>query len=113
MKVLSFVLPMLTLLLLVAADIIKPTPHEVWPVGSYQVVEISGDFHDNDTVAIFFNNDRDALLSGGPAERRYFHVNVPPHAVSPSGGYSELVIVHRHNYYLENVETVWVKVKDH
>ncbi|KAI9287580.1 hypothetical protein BC943DRAFT_318397 [Umbelopsis sp. AD052] len=110
MKLVSTALLFCTLLFVVAADIIKPYKYEVWPPGTKQIVEIDGDFHEDDTVAIFFNEDRDALLAGGPAYQKVFEVFVPWEAQSLPGQYSELVIVHRYQYYLNNVETVWVNV---
>lgn len=110
MKFVSVVLPLCSILCAVVADIIKPYPHQEWPVGSTQIVEIQGDFHEDDTVAIFFNEDRDALLGGGPANQKIFKVKVPWEAISPPGKYSELVVVHRYEYYLNDVETVWVNV---
>jgi hypothetical protein len=110
MKLVSFVLPLCSILCAVVADIIKPYSHEQWVAGTVQTVEIQGDFHENDTVAIFFNEDRDALLGGGPATQKVFKIKVPWEAVSPYGNYSELVVVHRYQYYLTDVETVWVNV---
>jgi hypothetical protein len=113
MKIVSSVLLLCSILCIVAADIIKPYAHQVWPAGTIQTVEIQGDFHEDDTVAIFFNEDRNALLAGGPASQRAFKVYVPWEAVSPPGKYSELVVVHRYQYYLNDVETVWVNVTSH
>ena len=113
MKLVSFVLPLCSILCAVVADIIKPYPHEEWVAGTIQTVEIQGDFQADDTVAIFFDKDRNALLGGGPAIQRFFEIKVPWEAVSPPGKFSELIIVHRYQYNLTNVETVWVNVTDH
>ncbi|KAI8579576.1 hypothetical protein K450DRAFT_241648 [Umbelopsis ramanniana AG] len=113
MKLVSTVLLFCSILFVVAADIIKPHPYQVWRAGTTQTVQIEGDFHEEDTIAIFFNEDRDALLAGGPASQKVFEVYVPWEAKSPAGKYSELVVVHRYQYYLNNVETVWVNVTTH
>lgn len=112
MKFSILLAPLIAGAVAVAADIIRPQPYVQWPVGTYQEVEIVGDYREGDTVAIFFDNDRSTTLAGGPALQHKFTIQVPKGAVSPPGGYSELLIVHRHNYYLQDVESVRVNVTE-
>ncbi|GAB5589229.1 hypothetical protein Unana1_04129 [Umbelopsis nana] len=107
---LSLLVSLLAAAAAVTADITRPKPYTEWPVGSTQVVEVEGNYIEGDTVSIFFNNARDSLLAGGPATQHTFQVQVPEGALSPPGGYSELLVVHRHNFHLQDVESVYVNV---
>jgi hypothetical protein len=112
MKFSILLAPLLAGAVAVTADIIRPQPYVEWPVGTYQEVEIEGNYIEGDTVAIFFDNDRSTTLAGGPALQHKFTIQVPEGAVSPPGGFSQLLVVHRHNYYLQDVESVLVNVTE-
>ncbi|KAI7907970.1 uncharacterized protein BX663DRAFT_464446 [Cokeromyces recurvatus] len=103
-----------TLCGIVLSNIIYPTTGITWEVGqSVNMILDSGQA--GETVSIFFNNDRDTILAGGPIDKgnvnsHSFQFTVPLKALSSAGGLTELLVVHRISGYLSSVDTVLVKI---
>ncbi|KAI7847475.1 hypothetical protein BDC45DRAFT_541870 [Circinella umbellata] len=91
----------------------EPKPYEVLYVGYPTTVLYDGSkFTDNDTVAIFFDEDRSQLLAYGPAKKGEFTFIVPEGALTPeSRKNSTLLAIFRRNLYLWAGYSVPVIVK--
>lgn len=63
-----------------------------------------------ETVDIFFANDRTDTLGSGPMTQHVFPFVVPAGAISPDDGTSLLLAVRRVNFYLNTVDAVNVRV---
>ncbi|KAG2194619.1 hypothetical protein INT46_000081 [Mucor plumbeus] len=87
-----------------------PTAGTVWKVGQRANVSFEPG-QNEEMVSVFFNNDRESFLGGGSvANGGTFQFTVPQKAVSLTGGFSELIAVHRINGYLQSVDNVKVRV---
>lgn len=65
----------------------------------------------DDTVTLFFADDRGDTLAGGPLSKNVFHFTVPQGAVSKGqDGKSLLLAVHRNHFYLNSVDAVNVRI---
>ncbi|KAK4518612.1 uncharacterized protein ATC70_008831 [Mucor velutinosus] len=94
----------------VVSEMTYPTAGTTWRVG--QAVKASFKAgQSGETVNLFFNNDRSTSLGGGPITNGgTFQFIVPENALSTTGGYSELIAVHRLNRHLLDVDNVKVQV---
>ncbi|KAI9268332.1 hypothetical protein BDA99DRAFT_505545 [Phascolomyces articulosus] len=95
-----------------AGNFETPQPYDTLYAGLSTTVTYDGSHYtDNDTVAIFFDEDRSHLLGYGPAKQGQFTFVVPESAVTPEDrNSSHLLAVFRRNLYLWDVDNVPVKI---
>ncbi|KAG1455497.1 hypothetical protein G6F56_007053 [Rhizopus delemar] len=98
----------LTAILVVSGQILYPTPGTIWKVGEIVSVVFLGEVQVNETVSLYFNNDRTTSLGGGPLSKdgTIFQFSVP----SSAKGLTDLVAVHRVNFYLYSVDSIPVQI---
>ncbi|KAI9255312.1 hypothetical protein BY458DRAFT_520422 [Sporodiniella umbellata] len=92
----------------ILGTMIVPTPGTVFKVGHTALAMFSENVQTNETVTLYFNNDRSTPLGGGPLSSTgsSFSFTISPSAI----GMTDLVAVHRVNMYLSSVDSVPVQV---
>ncbi|KAI8991940.1 hypothetical protein BDF20DRAFT_847335 [Mycotypha africana] len=112
-----FLLKLLLTLLLFTSAILAQTssymtyPYDgiTWKVGERVKVAFSPG-QPNETVSVFFDNDRSQLLAAGSVTNGAIFNFQVPHGAMTKGGVSVLVAVHRVNRYLASVDTITIHV---
>ncbi|ORY93461.1 hypothetical protein BCR43DRAFT_527008 [Syncephalastrum racemosum] len=93
-------------------QVIYPTPNTVLYAGTQGRFEYNPEgFTPNDTVSLFFDEDRSTSLGYGQASQGNFTFIVPAKALTLAGhNASHLIAVFRRNFYLWKVADVPVRV---
>ncbi|KAF7722283.1 hypothetical protein EC973_003467 [Apophysomyces ossiformis] len=97
---------------LVKAEIVSPLPNVTWYAGTRETVAFdTTGYTSNDTVTLFFDEDRSKPLAYGQVLKGNFTFVVPVQALSVgSRDKSHLLAVVRRNFYLWKVFALPVKV---
>ncbi|KAI8387948.1 uncharacterized protein BYT42DRAFT_611035 [Radiomyces spectabilis] len=97
----------------VAANFTYPQRYDTWYAGTQQNISFDEtQYTHNDTVTVFFDEDRSNTLASGFADQGNFSFIVPARALTLAGRkFSHLVAVIRRNYFLWKVYEVPLVVK--